>query len=96
MRLEVEYDQLKHQLSPMNQNTSTSPGKKIEEQQFHPIILLILLNLERIVYPSDFSSINKQTIMPTGKPADNPANDYSRTGLVEKKQQQWRQENGKI
>ncbi|CAF0909216.1 unnamed protein product [Adineta ricciae] len=73
MRLEVEYDQLKHQLSSMNQNTSTSP--------------------ERIVYPSDFSSTNKQTIMPTGKPADNPTNDYARTGLVEKKQQQWRQEN---
>lgn len=35
-------------------------------------------------------------MMPTGKPADYPTNDYSKTGLMEKKQQQWRQENGKV
>ncbi|CAF4172442.1 unnamed protein product [Adineta steineri] len=69
MRLEVEYDQLKHQLTPVNQKSSLSP--------------------ERTVYPSDFSSMNK----PSGKQNDNPQNDFFKTGLMEKKQQQWRQEN---
>ena len=27
MKLEVEYDQLKHQLSPIHQKASTSPGR---------------------------------------------------------------------
>ncbi|UJR09115.1 hypothetical protein I4U23_013362 [Adineta vaga] len=73
MRLEVEYDQLKHQLTPAHQKASTSP--------------------ERLAFPLDYSSTNQPSIPPTGKQFDNSQNDYYKTGLIEKKQQQWRQEN---
>ncbi|CAF3506044.1 unnamed protein product [Rotaria sp. Silwood1] len=73
MKLEVEYDQLKHQLSPMNQKTSSSP--------------------ERSTYPSDYLSTNKPPLPPSIKQNDNLQNDLLKTRLIEKKQQQWKQEN---
>ncbi|CAF2211967.1 unnamed protein product [Rotaria magnacalcarata] len=74
MKLEVEYDQLKHQLSPMHQKASSSP--------------------ERSAYPpGDFSSNNKPPLPPSMKQNDNQQNDLGKTRLMEKKQQQWKQEN---
>ena len=34
MKLEVEYDQLKHQLSPVHQKASTSPGTMNDEHSW--------------------------------------------------------------
>ncbi|CAF2937099.1 unnamed protein product [Rotaria sp. Silwood2] len=73
MKLEVEYDQLKHQLSPMHQKASSSP--------------------ERSAYPSDYSTTNKPPLPPSIKQNDNLQNDSFKTRLMEKKQQQWKQEN---
>ncbi|CAF4526191.1 unnamed protein product [Rotaria socialis] len=74
MKLEVEYDQLKHQLSPMHQKASSSP--------------------ERSAYPpGDFSSNNRPPLPPSMKQNDNQQSDFGKTRLMEKKQQQWKQEN---
>ncbi|CAF1205768.1 unnamed protein product [Rotaria sordida] len=74
MKLEVEYDQLKHQLSPMHQKVSSSP--------------------ERSAYPSDYSSTNNKPPLPSSvKQNDTLQNDTFKTRLIEKKQQQWKQEN---
>lgn len=64
MKLEVEYDQLKHQLTPQNQrSTAAAPAMIVDSAAAPPPLQ---------EYPSDFS----------------------KTRLMEKKQQQWRQENG--
>ena len=57
---------------------------------------IFFLYLERLAFPLDYSSTNQPSIPPTGKQFDNSQNDYYKTGLIEKKQQQWRQENGKF
>jgi hypothetical protein len=90
MKLEVEYDQLKHQLSPVHQKAALSPGKI-------PSIIsidLAFLLLERSTMPSDYSSNNRPPLPPSGKTNDSTQNDLYKTRLMERKQQQWKQENG--
>ena len=92
MKLEVEYDQLKHQLSPVHQKAASSPGI-ISSTIYSNLLFLIL---ERSTIPSDYSSTYKPPIPPPVKQNDNTQNDVQKTRLMEKKQQQWKQENGKF
>ncbi len=85
MKLEVEYDQLKHQLSPVHQKAASSPGT-ISSIICIPLTLLIP---ERSTVPSDYS---RPPLPPSVKPTDDPM----KTRLMEKKQQQWKQENCKF
>lgn len=83
MKLEVEYDQLKHQLSPHHPKVAPNNGR-----------------LERSGFPSDLSSTAKPPLPPSGKGYDQSqepsTNDPFKTRLMEKKQQQWRAENGQF
>ncbi len=90
MKLEVEYDQLKHQLSPVHQKASSSPGM-IQSTVYANLSFLIL---ERSTVPYDYSSSNKPPLPSSIKQNDNSQNDLLKTRLMEKKQQQWKQENG--
>jgi len=92
MKLEVEYDQLKHQLSPVHQKASSSPG--IISSIIYINLLFVIL--ERSTMPYDYSSANKPPLPPSVKQNDNSQNDLYKTRLMEKKQQQWKQENGKF
>lgn len=52
MKLEVEYDQLKHQLSPMHQKMSSSPGRSENS-------IFILINI--LFYICEYRAINIST-----------------------------------
>ena len=132
LQLEIEYDQLKHQLSPRYKKNSVSPG--IIKKQEHRCQIHMFLLLERSTFQYDFPpSANKSSVAPSlpqsskqndcqqdvslkvneGKPMNkkkpnpsekipmqtfiivllDPNSDISQNRLLERKQQQWKQEN---
>jgi hypothetical protein len=60
------------------------------------LVNLVLSFLERSTFPPEYSSPNKPPLPPSVKQNDNSQNDLYKTRLMEKKQQQWKQENGKF
>ncbi|CAF4680983.1 unnamed protein product [Rotaria sp. Silwood1] len=90
LQLEIEYDQLKHQLSPRHRKTSVSPERSTFQYDFPPTT-----NKPPSVpsVPQSFKSNDHQhDISPKVNEID-PNHDALKTQLMEKKQQQWKQEN---
>ena len=87
IKLEGEYDQLKHPLAPIHEKTSMSPGSISITIYFHRFFCIFVV-LERSTIPTDCS---KPSLPSSVKPID----DAGKTRLIEKKQQSWKQDNCK-
>ncbi|CAF0956448.1 unnamed protein product [Adineta ricciae] len=85
MQLEIEYDQLKHQLSP-RQKKNASPQRSTFQYDFPPP------TTNKSSAPASSKQNGQQYDMSTRNNEDE-SQDPAKTRLMEKKQQQWNQEN---
>ena len=88
MKLEVEYDQLKHQLAPQTQRNPALTGYYYSSYVYHTCRVFCVDRTAVVNYTS-----------PTAKPPLPPSQDsvgfdQTKNRLIERKQQQWKQENG--
>ncbi|UJR37105.1 hypothetical protein I4U23_029809 [Adineta vaga] len=89
MQLEIEYDQLKHQLSPRHKKNPTSPQRSTFQYDFPPptnkppAAPLLPSSLKQNGHQQDMSTRNNEELN----------QDPFKTRLIEKKQLQWKQEN---
>ncbi|CAF2658289.1 unnamed protein product [Rotaria sp. Silwood2] len=90
LQLEIEYDQLKHQLSPRHKQKSVSPERSTFQYDFPPTTNKppSVPSVPQSFKPNDY----QHDISPKVNEIDSN-HDVMKTQLMEKKQQQWKQEN---
>ncbi|CAF0947908.1 unnamed protein product [Rotaria sordida] len=91
LQLEIEYDQLKHQLSPRLKKNSVSPERSTFQYDFPPTTTnkpTPVPSVPQSFKPNDY----QHDVSPKVTEID-PNHEAFKTQLLEKKQQQWRQEN---
>jgi hypothetical protein len=92
MQLEIEYDQLKHQLSPRHKKTSVSPERSTFQYDFPPPPPPTIKPPPAPPLPPSLKQNDHQYDV-SPKVNEDANNDVFKTRLMEKKQQQWKQEN---